>query len=296
MSTPDDTFGARLRAAMTTHGPLCVGIDPHASLLASWGLPDDIGGLETFAMTCVEAFGGTVAAVKPQSAFFERFGSAGVAVLERTLAGLREAGTLSILDAKRGDIGSTMAGYADAYLGDDSPLRADAMTVSPYLGYGSLRPALDLAARTGRGVFVLALTSNPEGASVQHAVASPAGDGEGGSRSVAAGIVAGAGQDNAAAASAGVLGSVGLVVGATVGDAVGNLGIDLAAANAPLLAPGVGAQGGTAEDLARVFGQARPNVLASSSRDVLSAGPNASDLRVRAIQVADELVDSLGLR
>ena len=213
------------------------------------------------------------------------------------LAGLREAGTLSILDAKRGDIGSTMAGYADAYLGDESPLRADAMTVSPYLGYGSLRPALDLADRTGRGVFVLALTSNPEGASVQHALAaaSPAGS-AGSATSVAAGMVAGAAADNAKAAADGVLGSVGLVVGATIGDAVGNLGIDLSAANAPLLAPGVGAQGGTADDLARVFGRARPNVLASSSRDVLSAGPSVAELRQRAIQVADGLVDALGLR
>ena len=143
-------------------------------------------------MTCVEAFAGTVAAVKPQSAFFERFGSAGVAVLERTLAGLREAGTLSLLDVKRGDIGSTMTAYAQAYLADDSPLRADAITVSPYLGYGSLRPALDLARDTGRGVFVLALTSNPEGASVQHARL--------GDDSVAGAVVAGATADNAGAA------------------------------------------------------------------------------------------------
>ena len=147
-------------------------------------------------MTCVEAFAGTVAAVKPQSAFFERFGSAGVAVLERTLAGLRDAGTLSLLDVKRGDIGSTMAAYAQAYLADDSPLRADAITLSPYLGYGSLRPALDLARDTGRGVFVLALTSNPEGASVQHA---RRGDGA----ASPAAVVAGATADNAGASSAG---------------------------------------------------------------------------------------------
>lgn len=300
-ATLQNTFGARLRAAMNTHGPLCVGIDPHASLLSSWGLSDDIAGLETFSMICVEAFAGAIAAVKPQSAFFERFGSAGVAVLERTLAGLRDAGTLSILDVKRGDIGSTMAGYADAYLGDDSPLRADAMTLSPYLGYGSLRPALDLAERTGRGVFVLALTSNPEGASVQHAVTGGGGtEGDTGSgragASVAAGIVAGAAAGNAAAGREGVLGSVGLVVGATVGDAVDNLSIDLSGANAPLLAPGVGVQGGTADDLARVFGDARPNVLASSSRDVLSAGPHPNDLRERAAEVAGGLVRTLGLR
>ena len=172
MTTPPTTvepFGARLRSAMDDLGPFCPGIDPHPGLLAQWGLEDGVDGLERFAMACVEAFGGEVACVKPQSAFFERFGSRGVAVLERTLEGLRDAGTLALLDAKRGDIGTTMAGYAQAYLSDDSPVRADAVTLSPYLGYESLRPALDLAAATGRGTFVLALTSNPEGPSVQHA-------------------------------------------------------------------------------------------------------------------------------
>ncbi|GAB49569.1 orotidine-5'-phosphate decarboxylase [Mobilicoccus pelagius] len=276
-------FGARLSEAMDTHGPLCAGIDPHAGLLQAWGLADDVDGLATFASRCVEAFAGTVACVKPQSAFFERFGSAGVAVLEKTLADLREAGTLAILDVKRGDIGSTMGGYAQAYLGESSPLRADAITVSPYLGYGSLRPALDLAAEQGRGVFVLALTSNPEGASVQHASRA----GEGGKESVAGSVVAGVTADNVAAAAEGRLGSVGMVVGATIGSAVSDLGLDLAAANAPLLAPGVGAQGATAEDLRAVFGAALPAVLASSSRDVLSAGPDVAALRERARTVAD---------
>lgn len=278
MTTP---FGERLRAAMDEHGPFCPGIDPHAALLRSWGLPDSVDGLERFADACVEGFGGAVACVKPQSAFFERFGARGVAVLERTLAGLREAGTLTLLDAKRGDIGTTMAGYAQAYLSDDSPVRADALTVSPYLGYESLRPALDLAAATGRGLFVLALTSNPEGASVQHAVR------DGGS--VAASVVAGAARDNADARERGRLGSVGLVVGATVGQAVTDLGLDLAGSNAPLLAPGLGAQGGTPEGLRATFGDALPQVLGTSSREVLGAGPDPSALRGAARAAADAL-------
>ena len=232
-------------------------------------------------MTCVEAFAGTVAVVKPQSAFFERFGSAGVAVLERTLTGLREAGTLSLLDIKRGDIGSTMTAYAQAYLSQDSPLRADAITVSPFLGFGSLRPALDLARQNGRGLFVLALTSNPEGAQVQHAMK----DG----RTVSSSIVDGVTSQNAADACSGVLGSVGMVVGATVGDAVQELGLDLAAANAPLLAPGVGAQGATAEDLRTVFGAAMDNVLASSSREILLAGPDRMALQAAARHTAQQL-------
>ena len=195
-------FGARLAGAMAEHGPLCVGIDPHRGLLEAWGLPYDLSGLERFARTCVEAFAGRVAAVKPQSAFFEVFGARGIAVLESVVTDLVQAGTLVVLDVKRGDIGSTMTAYAEAFLAPDAQCAPDAITLSPYLGYESLRPALDLAAATGRGVFALALTSNPEGRSVQHAVL----DG----RSVAASIAAGAAGDNAAARSRGELGSVGL--------------------------------------------------------------------------------------
>ena len=278
-------FGERLREAMTAHGPVCVGIDPHQALVEQWGLTYDLAGVERFALTCVEAFAGSVACVKPQSAFFEVFGSRGVAVLERVLTDLRSAGTLTILDAKRGDIGSTMAAYAQAYLSDEAVAPADALTVSPYLGYGSLRPALDLAEATGRGLFVLALTSNPEGAGVQHAVRDD--------QAVAATIVAGAAEDNLGARLDGRLGSVGLVVGATVGTAVQDLGIDLAAANAPLLAPGVGAQGAGPQDLRRVFSGARHNVLASTSRGVLRHGPSAPALRDAAIAEATAVAAAL---
>ena len=139
-------FGQRLRAAMDRLGPFCAGLDPHRGLVESWGLGYDPAGLERFALTCVEAFAGHVAVVKPQSAFFEVFGSRGVAILERVLDGLPHGRHPVLLDVKRGDIGSTMAAYAEAYLGEEAPGRADALTVSPYLGYGSLRPALDLAA------------------------------------------------------------------------------------------------------------------------------------------------------
>ncbi|NUO35216.1 MAG: orotidine-5'-phosphate decarboxylase [Dermatophilaceae bacterium] len=274
-------FGARLHDAMRAHGPLCAGIDPHRGLVESWGLAYDVSGLERFALTCVEAFAGRVAAVKPQSAFFEVFGSRGVAVLERVLTELHEAGTLTILDAKRGDIGSTMTAYAEAFLGDDAVAPPDALTVSPYLGYESLRPAIDLAERTDRGLFVLALTSNPEGASVQHAVR----DGE----SVAASIVRGAAGDNADAHGRGELGSIGLVIGATVGSAVQDLGLDLVGAATPVLAPGFGAQGGTVASLGSTFGAAQPQVLAASSREIIGAGPEQRHLVARTTQVADSL-------
>ena len=266
------TFGDRLREAMDASGPLCAGIDPHRSLLQEWGLGPDLAGLERFAMTCVEAFGGHVAAVKPQSAFFELFGARGVALLERVVDELRARGSIVVLDVKRGDIGSTMDAYAEAFLGADAVSPPDAITVSPYLGYESLRPAIDLAARHGRGVFVLCLTSNPEGAAVQHAVR----DG----RSVAAGVALGAARDNAGAAGRGGLGHVGLVVGATVGPAVHDLAIDLAAVAGPILAPGVGAQGAGPDDLRSVFGaSALPQVLVASSRSILRHGPDVSALR-----------------
>ncbi|MBF0687581.1 MAG: orotidine-5'-phosphate decarboxylase [Cellulomonas sp.] len=267
-------FGARLAAAMDAHGPLCVGIDPHASLLADWGLPDDAAGVREFALRVMDAVAGRVAAVKPQAAFFERHGSAGVAVLEEVVAAGRETGTLVVVDAKRGDIGSTMGAYADAFLRDGSPLAGDALTVSPYLGFGSLDPAVDLALATGRGLFVLCLTSNKEGHEVQHARMQ---DGA----SVAAMVAARAAAINADASP---LGSVGLVVGATVGDAAARAGVDLLGVNGPLLAPGVGAQGAGSAELAQVFGAARRQVLASSSRGVLRAGPDVGALRAAALR------------
>ena len=270
MPSNNTGFGTRLAAAMAAKGPLCVGIDPHPGLLAAWGLPDSAQGLRTFSQTVLEAVAPLAAAIKPQVALYERHGSAGMAALEELLEASVQAGVLSIADAKRGDIGSTMAGYADAWLRDGSTLAADSVTLSPYLGFESLRPALEQAAGSGRGVFVLALTSNPEGASVQHV---------GGNESVAKRIVQAAALENQRYANE-TLGSVGLVVGATVGDALVGLGIDLAAVNGPILAPGLGAQGATGADMRATFGAAYPAVLGTSSRGILAAGPDICALRL----------------
>lgn len=277
MAKPVD-FGTRLRSAMEASGPLCVGIDPHPALLEAWGLPNSADGVRSFSLTVVEAMSGAAAILKPQVALFERFGSAGFAALEETLAAAKAANLLTLADAKRGDIGSTMAAYATAWLDDSSPLASDAVTLSPYLGYESLRPAIDLAQVTGRGVFVLGLTSNPEGPSVQHV---------GGSNSVARSIIDQVTADNASAED---LGHVGLVVGATIGDAPEKLGIDLTASKAPLLTPGLGAQGATAADIARSFASSYGQVLGTSSRDILKAGPNVQALRDKALSVRDELL------
>lgn len=257
----------RLDGLVARRGALCVGIDPHPELLAAWGLPADAGGLERFARGVVEALGERVAAFKPQSAFFEEHGSAGIAVLERVLADVRDSGAVSVLDVKRGDIGSTMAGYARAYLDDASPLRADAVTLSPFLGYGSLRPAIDLAARTGRGVYVLARTSNPEGHEVQLA--------DTGQGSVAQHVVDQARADNAQTHH------VGLVVGATHAD----LRLDLTGFTGSVLVPGIGAQGGTIQGLASTFTVPGLRLLPTASREVLRAGPDAAELRAAADRV-----------
>jgi orotidine-5'-phosphate decarboxylase len=280
VSRPLRPFGERLSGLVAARGPLVVGIDPHLPLLAAWGLPPDVAGLERFALTVVEAVGDRVAVVKPQSAFFERFGSRGVAVLERTLAAIRAAGALSIVDVKRGDIGSTTAGYAAAYLDPASPLAADAMTASPYLGFGSLGPLLETAYEHGAGVFVLALTSNPEGAAVQRATG-PDG------RTVAQAVVDQAAEANAAelARTGGTLGSVGVVVGATVG----RHGHRLDHLRGPILAPGLGAQGAGAADLPAVFGPALPQVLPAVSREVLGAGPEPAALRAAVDRIAAEV-------
>jgi orotidine-5'-phosphate decarboxylase len=265
------SFGSRLTEALATRGSACIGIDPHSALLTQWGLNDDVQSLERFALTCVEAFGDVAAVVKPQSAFFERFGSRGVAVLERTIQAAREAGALVLLDVKRGDIGSTMDAYAQAYLDPGSSIAVDAITVSPYLGVGSLDPAFELAAANGKGVFVLCLTSNKEGPEVQHARVA---DG----RTVAQSVVDALAARNAAAAP---LGSFGVVVGATIGDA----SADFSKLNGAFLVPGIGAQGGGPADVSRIFGDALPAVLPSVSREVLRAGPAVANLRAAAEQV-----------
>lgn len=286
MSTATPRFGARLAGAVQRHGRLCVGIDPHAGLLREWGLGDDIAGLREFGSRVLEAAVGRVGIVKPQVAFFERLGPAGLGVLAELQQAARREGLLVIADAKRGDIGSTMAGYADAWLDPGAELAADALTVSPYLGFGSLGPAVEAAHRHGAGLFVLALTSNPEGREVQLAR-----DEHG---TVAARIAAQAAAQNLGGTSsgeAGALGDIGLVVGATTAGSAAEAGVDLTAGAMPLLAPGYGAQGATARDLREGFGSAHPQVIVNSSRGILSQGPEVSALAAAIDRTVEDLVD-----
>ncbi|HLM04312.1 MAG TPA: orotidine-5'-phosphate decarboxylase [Blastococcus sp.] len=290
-------FGQRLADAVAARGPLCVGIDPHAPLLEKWGLRDDPDGLARFTDAVIDALAGSVAVLKPQLAFYERHGSRGLAVLEDGVARARAAGALVLLDAKRGDIGSTMDAYGD-YLRPDHPLAVDAMTVSPYLGPGSLQPAVDTARLHGGGLFVLARTSNPDAGTLQHAVV----DDGARERSVAQVVVdtvrgwntpgwvvgdplpdTGAVRDLASGFGP-TTGSFGVVVGATLPE----LDVDLDGLGGPVLAPGLGAQGGSVADLRRLFGTARA-VVPTVSRDVLAAGPDAAALRAAADRWTAEL-------
>src|ERR1019366_8406555 len=162
-----ETFGNRLQRRLIEQGPLCVGVDPSSALLTSWDRPDSVEGLEFFSLAVLEAVTGVVAVIKPQVAFFERFGSAGFVVLERLIRDAHDAELLVVADAKRGDFNVTNEGYAQAWLRDGSPLAVDAVTASPYLGVDALAPLFEAAVATGRGGFVLAATSNEEGRGIQ---------------------------------------------------------------------------------------------------------------------------------
>ena len=288
-----DRFGARLAAAVAARGPLCVGIDPHRELLIEWGVGDDVDGLRRFTDAVVDALAGVVAVLKPQMAFYERFGARGIAVLEDAVARIRVAGALVLLDAKRGDIGSTMDAYGE-YLRTDHPMQVDALTVSPYLGPDSLQPAVSTARRFGGGLFVLARTSNPDAGTLQHARA--------GERSVAQVVVDTvrgwntpdwlvsdpptdvASFRDVASGWGPTTGSFGVVVGATLPE----LDVDLDGMGGPILAPGLGAQGGSAADLRRLFGTGRA-VVPTVSRGVLGAGPDPASLRAAADRWTAEL-------
>lgn len=283
-----EAFGERLVDAVARSGPLCAGIDPSAALLGAWGLPDDADGLRAFGAACVEAFAGAVPVVKPQVAFYERHGSAGLAALETLIADASSAGLLVVADAKRGDIDSTSEAYADAWLGRSSRLAADAVTATPYLGFGSLEPLFRTALANGRGVFVVVRSSNPEGRTVQEAVVRATGaPGTGEPETVEDSLLAAIARRNAAS----VVGSIGAVVGATLQPS----SFALAAVGGPLLAPGVGAQGGTAQAVGKLFAGCRPGtVLPNVSRSVLAAGPSVDALRAAAIAARDEVAVALG--
>ncbi|MDO5719830.1 MAG: orotidine-5'-phosphate decarboxylase [Actinomycetaceae bacterium] len=278
-------FGTRLHRAMQEKEPVCAGIDPHPHLLSLWKLPDSIDGLREFSFRALEGLE-SAAAIKPQSAFFERFGAAGISVLEELLSQARERGVLTILDVKRGDIGSTMDGYAKSYLIPGAPLEADAITISPYMGPKAYEKTAQIAVENNKGLFILVLTSNPEGHLLQRSL-----DRSG--RTVAGQVLEWAQTMNDQLCEQAHTGSFGAVIGATVTDPQASLGESLSRFTGPILAPGFGAQGGNIEQVKACFGPHLSRFLVSSSRSILQAGPNKFDLEEAVKKTANEVARAM---
>lgn len=272
-----DPFATRFDSVRQTRGPLAWGLDPSGDILDDWGLGDTPDGLERFVDLVLPVAAETVGLIKPQAAFYERHGWRGVRVLTRLIDEARSAGLLVVLDAKRGDVGSTNQAYAEAYLGSDAPMRADALTVHPYLGIAAMQPFVDRAVESGSCLLVVTRSSNVEGRSVQAAT-----DSEG--RSVEQTLLNRIGDLNAQLAPGGI-GPVGAVIGPTHIDPR----LDLAAPNALFLAPGVGRQGATPQDVAGVFGSCSDRVIPSASRSLL-ASADPGQLRDEAGALADEFL------
>ena len=279
--------------------PLCVGLDPHLDLIPALFRrgsmaaedPATVAAVSEFLEALLDRLMGKVAIIKPQSAFFEQLGAAGVALLQQLMQRAREQGLLVLLDAKRGDIGSTAEGYARAYLDPNAPLRADALTVNPYLGLSTLTPYLERCQSHGRGVFVLVKTSNPGSADIQDL--NVAG------RPVFVQLAAALAEPAKALVGPQTgWSSLGVVVGATYPEQAVHVREVLP--NALFLVPGYGAQGGSAADALRGFVSGPRGLeggVVSSSRGILfpdapGSSPSAWE---RAVDAAlDRAIDELG--
>lgn len=277
-------FGDRLKAVFGEYGHLCVGIDPHPYLLKEWGLEDTASGIREFSYRIIDACVDKVGILKPQVAFFERHGTSGFSSLEQVLSRARKAELLTIADAKRGDIGSTMEAYAQTWLIPGQGLEADAVTVSPYLGLGALEQTVDMALAHNKGVFVLAATSNPEAATLQSAVLA---QGDNAGKTIAAGMLADIQRWSTSKTPSM---SVGAVLGATLN--LRELGINPDEyGDIPVLAPGFGFQGARIEDAHHTFGPLTQNLIVTETRSVLSAG--REKVREAVARRADEVANAL---
>ena len=276
-----DSFATRFAAVRARYGPLALGLDPSGPVLDAWGIGDSPDGIDRFADIALEAAAGTVGLVKLQAAFYERHGWQGFRTLQRLICEARSAGLLVIVDAKRGDVGTTNDAYAEAYLGADAPLGADALTVHPFLGVGAMGTLVARAQQAGSCLLVVTRSSNPEGRDIQSAAARSG-------RTVEQDLLIAIAEMNARLAP-GQIGPVGAVIGPTRRDPA----LDLAAAGGIFLAPGVGRQGATPADVAQVFAACPGRVIPSASRSLLDGGPDIARLRDAARQLADEFREVL---
>ncbi len=272
-------FPDRLEAAVRERGnPVCVGLDPRVDAIPSQflevaadhlsdgedaDLARKTAAVHLFCCGVIDVVADLVPTVKPQAAFFEQLGPAGMVALGAVIRYAQEKGLLVILDGKRSDIGSTAQAYAEGLLGRDgrSPWGADALTVNPYLGGDSLQPFVEVAQERGAGLFVLVKTSNPEGGMFQDLVA----DGRAVYRHVGAYV------EQLASRTAGSCGygTVGAVVGATYPEQLAQLRREMP--HAWFLIPGFGAQGGTARDVAAAFDERGSGAIVNNSRGIIFA-------------------------
>ena len=272
------SFGQRLLNTFEQKGQLCIGVDPSIDQLRSWGLPISAEGAMSFSFSMLDAAQDNVGIVKFQVGFFEQFGPEGFSHLSELLADAKSRNLVVIADAKRGDIGSTMSGYATAWLSREAAFACDALTVSPYLGSDSLAETANVALENDRGLFVLAATSNPEAQTLQSAMR----DG----RTVARSVLEFAEQYSGAG-----LGSIGVVVGATVNDV--DLGLDFSGSlKIPVLVPGFGAQGAALTKARSLLSGYADTAICNVSR--LVAGASLDGLSSRISKAKADL--EVGLR
>jgi orotidine-5'-phosphate decarboxylase len=247
-------------------GQLCIGIDPSIDQLLSWGLPASVEGAKSFSLSMLDAAQENVGIVKFQVGFFEQFGADGISLLSQLLSDARARGLVVIADAKRGDIGSTMSGYARAWLSREAAFVCDALTVSPYLGPDSLAETASVALESERGLFVLAATSNPEASVLQSSIRN--------GKTVARDVL-----DFAERYSVAGLGSIGVVVGATVDDK--KLGLDFSnSLRIPVLVPGFGLQGAAITKARSLLSGYADTAICNVSRLVAGASPEGLSSRV----------------
>ena len=263
-----ESFSKKLVAAFSTSGQLCVGIDPHEETLIENGFEVSAQGTLNYGLAMLDELEGAVAIIKPQVSFFERFGSAGFNVLEKLLQEANQRGFLVIADAKRGDIGSTMEAYGQAWLAKSAPFICDALTVNPYLGVGALTPAVAFASERGKALFILSATSNPEGLHLQASTR----EGKSVAKQVADEVAV---LNTATAATKDKFGNLGLVVGATVdlgAVGLGDINSERVDLRTPVLAPGFGFQGSQLANAKSIFKDIAGDVIYTISRSALRGG------------------------
>ncbi|WP_019224078.1 orotidine-5'-phosphate decarboxylase [Bartonella rattaustraliani] len=267
------------------YGPLCLGFDPSHKVLQSWNLSCDDKGLRDFCDILLTAAVGNVGIIKPQVAFFELYGVEGLQVLKELIENAQKQGLLVIADAKRGDIGSTVEAYGQAWLGSNSAFKADAITVNAFLGFEALLPLIKTAEDTETAVFVVVQSSNPEGKDIQNARI--------GDQTLS--VYLAQHIDNYNRQSLGTqhsVGPIGAVVGVTLGEQAKHTIEQLK--NSLFLVPGIGAQGGTITQLTQQFPQSLwQNIIPSISRSVTDAGPDIVALKTVIKSFAEQAQSTL---